>query len=162
MIEPKKVVCQIDETGYATIAAAIGEANGGETIKLVKDVTESIVFNRGLSLTLDLNGHSLTDSSDNSDTVNVYSNSTLTITDSSSGTKGSIISNAGSAVWTGFPMNSDTSKITIEGGVTLTGNAYGVNTEDCSTVHVIVNDASITGTNGAFSDDKVVTDNRSK
>ena len=51
---------KIVETGttYQTVAMAIADAGAGQTVKLLKDVTESITISK--SLTLDLNGKTLT------------------------------------------------------------------------------------------------------
>lgn len=49
---------QIDETKYATLAAAIAEAESGDTVTLLDDVTltETLTIPAGKTVTLDLNG----------------------------------------------------------------------------------------------------------
>ena len=51
-------VAQIGDNGYVTLAAAIAEAKDGDTVKLLKDVTEDVIISK--SITLDLGGKTLT------------------------------------------------------------------------------------------------------
>ena len=51
-------VAQIGENGYVTLAAAIAAAEDGNTVKLLKDVTEDVIISKGI--TLDLGGKTLT------------------------------------------------------------------------------------------------------
>ncbi|WP_418690944.1 S-layer homology domain-containing protein [Agathobaculum sp.] len=54
---PKSAAKIIDKNEYAFIADALAEAQPGDTIELLRDVTENIKINK--SLTLDLHGHTL-------------------------------------------------------------------------------------------------------
>ena len=54
---PKSAAKIIDKNEYASIADALAEAQPGDTIELLRDVTENIKINK--SLTLDLGGHTL-------------------------------------------------------------------------------------------------------
>ena len=69
-------------------------------------------------MTLDLNGHSITNSGANALTV---SGSTLTITDNSSGEKGALISTNGY----GLGTSGAASTITLGGGITVEGSSHG-------------------------------------
>ena len=53
-------VAMIGAKEYTTLTAAINEANTGETVKLLKDVTVTKPIEVTKSMTLDLNGHVLT------------------------------------------------------------------------------------------------------
>lgn len=53
-----EAVAQIGENGYVTLADAIAAAEDGNTVKLLKDVTEDVTINKGI--TLDLGGKTLT------------------------------------------------------------------------------------------------------
>lgn len=57
-------VAAIEDTGYATLAAAIEAASGKTTIVLQKDTVESVVIPANAEITLDLNGHTLANSED--------------------------------------------------------------------------------------------------
>ena len=54
-----KPVAAIGAIGYATLADAIAAAKDGETVKLLADVTESVTIAADRTLTLDLNGKTL-------------------------------------------------------------------------------------------------------
>ena len=49
----------IDDVQYATLADAVAAAQGGATVKLLKDVTENVVIPAGKTVTLDLNGKNI-------------------------------------------------------------------------------------------------------
>lgn len=53
-----EAVAQIGDNGYVTLADAIAAAEDGNTVKLLKDVTEDVTINKGI--TLDLGGKTLT------------------------------------------------------------------------------------------------------
>ena len=60
-VKPKEdTVAMIGAKEYPTLTAAINEANTGETVKLLKDVTVTNPIEVTKSMTLDLNGHVLT------------------------------------------------------------------------------------------------------
>ena len=68
-------VAEVDGVKYETVNEAIAAANG-KTVKLLDDVNEDVVVPSGVTVTLDLNGKTLTNVS--SDTIT--NNGTLTIT----------------------------------------------------------------------------------
>ena len=70
-------VAQIGENGYVTLAAAIAAAKDGETVKLLKDVTEDVTINKGI--TLDLGGKTLTNTNAGKDTIFVSNGVTATV-----------------------------------------------------------------------------------
>lgn len=53
-------VAAIDSTGYPTIEAAIEAVQAGETIKLLADLTATVIVPAGKNFTLDFNGFGLT------------------------------------------------------------------------------------------------------
>ena len=81
-------VCKIGEKTYTSITEAINEAGSGATITMIADTTESVTISAG-SVTLDLNGFTVTGSSDQ--VVKIEVDATFTLTDS--GTDGKIDGN---------------------------------------------------------------------
>ncbi len=71
------IVAVVDNKGYKTLADAVAAAQGGATVKLLKDVTEDVVIPAGKTITLDLNGKKLTNVQ--SDTITVTKGAKLTI-----------------------------------------------------------------------------------
>ena len=67
----------INGYGYESLQDAINAADPGETIKLLRDVNEDVVVSAGLTLTLDLNGQTLTNVT--SDTITVEKGATLKV-----------------------------------------------------------------------------------
>ena len=70
----------VDEKGYPTLTAAISEAGEGAVLTLAGDVTEDVTIPAEKKITIDLNGHKLTNVS--SDTITVDFGAELTIQDS--------------------------------------------------------------------------------
>ena len=65
-----EAVAQIGDNGYVTLAAAIAEAKDGDTVKLLKDVTdEDVTISK--SITLDLGGKTLTNTNSGKATISV-------------------------------------------------------------------------------------------
>ena len=67
----------INGYGYESLQDAINAADPGEKIKLLRDVNEDVVVSAGLTLTLDLNGQTLTNVT--SDTITVEKGASLTV-----------------------------------------------------------------------------------
>ena len=84
------------------------------TYTLPSDLTQSITIKTGVTATLDLNGKTLTNTA-NQDTITVEKGATLTITDSSTGAKGTIdnISNQKAPI-------TNNGNVTIQNGVNIT------------------------------------------
>lgn len=78
----ESTVAMIGTAQYASLAEAITAAQNGETIKLLKDVTENVTIPAGIDLTLDLNGKNITVSSGcaivNKGTLTVIGNGDVT------------------------------------------------------------------------------------
>ena len=68
-------VAKIGDTEYPTLTAAINEANTGDTVKLVNNVIENVTIPAAKTITLDLNGMTLT----NVDDHTILNNGNLTI-----------------------------------------------------------------------------------
>jgi uncharacterized protein YxeA len=75
-------VAKVGETEYATLQEAVNAADG-KTVQLLQDVTASITIESGKTVTLDLNGKTLTNT-DGQHTIT--NNGTLTITATNGGT----------------------------------------------------------------------------
>ena len=89
----KTVASITDEAGnvtyFSTLAEAVRSAGEGQTIALLGDVTESVTVPEGVSITLDLAGHTLTNV-EGQHTVTVDKGGALTVTDSSADKAGTI------------------------------------------------------------------------
>ena len=101
-------VAQIGETKYATLQEAVNAANDN-TVKLLENVTEDINIPTGINVTLDLNGHKITNVSGH--TITVEKGGKLNISDS---------------VGTGVVDNTSHGKAAIynKGEVTLNGGTF--------------------------------------
>lgn len=69
-------VAQIGDVGYITLEAAIAAAASGDTVKLLKDVTEDVTISKGI--TLDLGGKTLTNTNAGKATISVDNGVTAT------------------------------------------------------------------------------------
>lgn len=101
-------VAQVGETKYATLQKAVNAANDN-TVKLLENVTEDIIIPTGINVTLDLNGHKITNVSGH--TITVEKGGKLNISDS---------------VGTGVVDNTSHGKgaIVNSGEVTLNGGTF--------------------------------------
>ena len=73
----KSYVAQISDRYFTTLGDAIAAASDGNTVKLIKDVTEDITVPVGKNIKLNLNNNNLTNN--NSDTITVAKGATLTV-----------------------------------------------------------------------------------
>ena len=78
---------KIGETEYETLTAAVAAVKDGETVTMLKDVTESVEIAADKNIILDLNGKTLTNT-DGKHTIE--NNGTLTINDSSNDKTGTV------------------------------------------------------------------------
>ena len=78
---------KIGETEYETLTAAVAAVKDGETVTMLKDVTESVEIAADKNIILDLNGKTLTNT-DSKHTIE--NNGTLTINDSSNDKTGTV------------------------------------------------------------------------
>ncbi|MCD8018459.1 MAG: hypothetical protein LUF92_02405 [Clostridiales bacterium] len=118
-------------SSHTTLSAAFSAAQDGDTVVMNDDSESGIKLNDSRSLTLDLNGHEISDDDADSYVVGVVSGS-LTIVDSSEDGSGTItgsISESSSSSITGIVRNMggtlviESGTITIESGNAV--NAYG-------------------------------------
>ena len=83
-----EIIAEVDGTGYASLADAVDAADG-KTIKLLKDVDENVTIPADKTITLDLNGKTLSGGKNN-DKAALLNNGTVTIKDSSATKTGTI------------------------------------------------------------------------
>ena len=76
-------------SAYETLAGAIDAASEGQTVTLLKNVTESVTIPEGAEVTLDLAGHTLTNT-DGKHTITVSNTATLNVIDSSDAKTGAV------------------------------------------------------------------------
>lgn len=107
---------------YLSLSLAVAAAASGDTIKLLADATtDRVVLDSGedaISLTLDLNGYTL--SSSVSSTLDIY-NASLTVTDSSDNGGGSITTTSDCV----FDLNGETSELNLQKG-SFTGSIWAL------------------------------------
>jgi hypothetical protein len=137
---------------YITLAAAIAAANNGETVTLLKDVTEDVTIDK--NITLDLGGKTLTNTGAGKATVTIAKGATATVQNGSiiGGTSYYNIQNNGTATFTGVTAtagNNDSSMIDNFGTLTIESGDYkdGMNvvkSEEGSTL--TINGGKFTGT----------------
>ena len=135
------------ETTYTSLADAFDAAEDGDTIVLLADVTEfSYTIGSGNSVTLDLNGYTITLNG----WFDVFENSTLTVKDSSAAKTGTIVCDENAMymdIYTGGTL-------IIEGGmveiVRSTESDASVTVDGGTVLKLIVNSGTITvGTNAS-------------
>ncbi|WP_117434575.1 Ig-like domain-containing protein [Bifidobacterium scaligerum] len=80
-------VAQVGSEYYMSIADALAKAGANDTITLIADATESVVVPAGVNVTIDLNGHKLTNEDGKHTIVN---KGMLTVTDSSAAKSGTV------------------------------------------------------------------------
>lgn len=161
-------VAEVNGTGYDTLAAAIAAAGNGDTVKLLRDVELSTTIFLEKSLTLELNGHTISaaDSWARGDADTKYggktdamfvvvSGATLTINDNSANKDGTITAaTAGKDACyaaikltaTNESVNTGTESLVVNSG-NIVGNYYGVcGNGGRSDSQIIINDGTIKGT----------------
>lgn len=139
-----KPVAAIGAIDYATLADAIAAAKDGETVKLLADVTESVTIPADRTLTLDLNGKTLS-AGKASEALTVTGH--LTIDDTSAAKSGRVVGDGRYAVY----MNNRTAHVgeaAVGGSLTLNagsleGATYGV--------YILANQAAFTMNGGKVS-----------
>lgn len=138
-------VARVGRTGYETLAAAVAAAD--QTVVLLKDVTEAVTIPSGKTVTLDLNGHKLSNAAGQHTIVN---NGTLTVTgngavENAASGKGALY-NSGTATLNGgtFAHSNRGSVIYNLGTITINDGTYN------GAVSKTGGEISVTG--GTFSD----------
>lgn len=137
-------VAAIGTVGYETLEAALAAAKDGETVKLLADVTESVTIAADRTLTLDLNGKTLS-AGKASEALTVTGH--LTIDDTSAAKSGRVVGDGRYAVY----MNNRTAHVgeaAVGGSLTLNagsleGATYGV--------YILANQAAFTMNGGKVS-----------
>ena len=127
-------VAMIGAKEYTTLTAAIKEANTGDTVTLLKDTKEDITIPSGKTITLDLNGKTLT----NVDDHTILNNGNLTITgtgrvDNISHAKGALY-NKGTVVINGgtFDRSKENGKTSNDSG---SNSWYTIKNVGSMTIH---------------------------
>ena len=116
IINTEIAVATVNGVGYATVQEAINAAKSGGTVVLEKSTTESVTIDEGQSITLDLNGCTLT----GSDSHSIHNKGSITVIDSKG--SGQVVNNvSGSAAL----FNTLGATATLSGG-TFTGNTWYV------------------------------------
>ena len=112
------IVAVVDNKGYKTLADAVAAAQGGATVKLLKDVTGDVVIPADKTITLDLNGKTLTNSA--GDTITVALGAKLTIEG-----KGTVdnVTHARAAVF-------NNGEVVLNGGTFVRSKENGINAEN--------------------------------
>ena len=117
-------VAQVGENKYETLAAAIAAANNGETVTLLKDVTENVEIAKEKNLTLDLNGKTLSGGTGTAKAA-LSNLGTITIQDTSAAKTGTIKRDDNGAVGeTSYYVIRNQGTMTIESGTVINNSGY--------------------------------------
>ena len=117
-------VAQIGENGYVTLAAAIAAAEDGDTVQLLKDVTENVEIAATKKLTLDLNGFTLNGGTGTAKAA-LTNYGTITIKDSSTAKTGTIKRDDNGTVGeTSYYVINNKGTMTIESGTVTNNSGY--------------------------------------
>ena len=109
---------------YITLAAAIAAAKDGETVTLLKDVTENVEIAKEKNLTLDLNGKTLSGGTGTA-TAALCNLGTITIQDSSAAKTGTIKrDDSGIVGETSYYVIRNKGTMTIESGTVFNNSGY--------------------------------------
>ena len=120
---------KIDSTYYATLADAIASSGTTKTIQMVNNTAECVVIPSTNTITLDLNGKTITCNTAN--TSAITNNGTLTVNDTSTG--GAIISTSGSGI-----NNVSTGTVTIASG-SVKGKESGIYNTTSGAINIGLN-----------------------
>lgn len=139
-----KPVAAIGAIGYETLEAALAAAKDGETVKLLADVTESVTIAADRTLTLDLNGKTLS-AGKASEALTVTGH--LTIDDTSAAKSGRVVGDGLYAVY----MKNRTAHVgeaAVGGSLTLNAGSLEGATHG---VYILANQAAFTMNGGKVS-----------
>ena len=120
---------KIDSTYYATLADAIASSGTTKTIQMVNNTAECVVIPSTNTITLDLNGKTITCNTAN--TSAITNNGTLTVNDTSTG--GAIISTSGVGI-----NNVSTGTVTIASG-SVKGKESGIYNTTSGAINIGLN-----------------------
>lgn len=117
-------VAQVGENKYETLAAAIAAANAGDTVMLLKNVTENVEIAKEKNLTLDLNGKTLNGGTGTAKAA-LYNLGTITIQDTSAAKTGTIKRDDNGTVGeTSYYVIRNQGTMTIESGTVINNSGY--------------------------------------
>ena len=117
-------VAAIGDNKYISLAAAIAAAKDGETVKLLKDVTENVEIAKEKNLTLDLNGKTLSGGTGTAKAA-LSNLGTITIQDSSAAKSGTIKrDDNGTTGETSYYVIRNQGTMTIESGIVINNSGY--------------------------------------
>ena len=117
-------VAQVGENKYETLAAAIAAANAGDTVMLLKNVTENVEIAKEKNLTLDLNGKTLNGGTGTAKAA-LYNLGTITIRDTSTAKTGTIKRDDNGTVGeTSYYVIRNWGTMTIESGTVSNNSGY--------------------------------------
>lgn len=124
VLETVEAVASIGTAKYITLAAAIAAANNGETVKLLKDVTENVEIAAGKELTLDLNGKTLSGGTGTAKAA-LSNLGTIIIQDTSAAKTGTIKRDDNGTVGeTSYYVIRNQGTMTIESGTVINNSGY--------------------------------------
>ena len=124
VLETVEAVASIGTAKYITLAAAIAAANNGETVTLLKDVTENVEIAKEKNLTLDLNGKTLSGGTGTAKAA-LYNLGTITIQDTSAAKTGTIKrDDTGTVGETSYYVIRNQGTMTIESGTVINNSGY--------------------------------------
>lgn len=117
-------VASIGTAKYISLAAAIAAANNGDTVTLLKDVTENVEIAKEKNLTLDLNGKTLNGGTGTAKAA-LSNLGTITIQDTSADKTGTIKrDDKGTVGETSYYVIRNQGTMTIESGTVLNNSGY--------------------------------------
>ena len=116
----KAYLAKVGETSYYTLPEAVAAAQNGETVTLLKNVTENVTIPAGKTITLDLDGKKLTVPAD----VGIRVKGKLTVTGN------------GTVTCADTPFMVDAGELVIENGTVNSDSNYGIYAKDGGSVTV--------------------------
>ena len=117
-------VASIGTAKYISLAAAIAAANNGDTVTLLKDVTENVEIAKEKNLTLDLNGKTLNGGTGTAKAA-LTNYGTITIQDTSAAKTGTIKrDDTGVVGETSYYVIRNQGTMTIESGTVINNSGY--------------------------------------
>ena len=124
VLETVEAVASVGTAKYITLAAAIAAAKDGETVTLLKDVTENVEIAKEKNLTLDLNGKTLSGGTGTAKAA-LYNLGTITIQDTSAAKTGTIKrDDTGTVGETSYYVIRNQGTMTIESGTVINNSGY--------------------------------------
>lgn len=124
VLKTVEAVASVGDAKYASLAAAIAAANNGDTVTLLKDVTENVEIAKEKNLTLDLNGKTLSGGTGTAKAA-LSNLGTITIQDTSAAKTGTIKrDDNGTTGETSYYVIRNQGTMTIESGTVINNSGY--------------------------------------